>query len=66
MLCLSTKLLTGRLSLLFFIKKKMCTIYSTAVFRANAVKDNISLGSVDKRENSISSLILFSEIENIV
>lgn len=44
----------------------MYTIYSTAVFRANAVKDNISLGSVDKRENSISSLILFSEIENIV
>lgn len=49
-----------------FYKKKMCIIYSTAVFRANAVKDNISLGSVDKRENSISSLILFSEIENIV
>lgn len=47
-------------------KKKIYTIYSIAVFRANAVKDNISLGSVDKRENSISSLILFSEIENIV
>ena len=41
----------------------MCTTYSTAAFRANAVKDNISLGSVDKRENSISSLILFSETE---
>lgn len=49
-------------------KKKIYTtaVYSTAVFRANAVKDNISLGSVDKRENSISSLILFSEIKNIV
>lgn len=43
----------------------MCTTYSTAAFRANAVKDNISLGSVDKRENSISSLILFSETEFI-
>lgn len=44
-----------------YINRNVYILYSTAVFRANAVRDSISLGSVGKGENSISSLRLFSE-----